>query len=178
MDSEDRSRLDSNLDKLRCNEESLKRRLEGEVGVVTALYDMVANATKIIDEKMSQNDKALEVARVEWREGIQDVNYHRQMIRMEQELLKLHIWIKQLVDNIHRMQRISLNVLMGQKLTLSDLLTLVDPLNFVAELERIERSLPAHIGFPRKGSGEINSNIFGLIKQGIAPQNKVRSCFT
>lgn len=45
MDSEDRARIDSNLDRVRSNEENLKRRLESEVGVVTALYDTVANAS-------------------------------------------------------------------------------------------------------------------------------------
>ncbi|KFB34793.1 hypothetical protein ZHAS_00000208 [Anopheles sinensis] len=172
MDSEDRARIDSNLDRVRSNEENLKRRLESEVGVATTLYDMVANASKDIDEKLGKNNEALQIARKEWKEGIRDMNHHRQMIRMEQELVKLNLWIVQLMNGINRKQRIALTALVKKKIPLSDLIIIVRPVEFMKEMKRLEHSLPLNLGFPRKSNDEINFRIMGLIKQRAVAINR------
>lgn len=165
MDSDDRARVDKNVDTLRKNEESLKNSINHQTSTVDAMYKFIDNSMLRIDDrikKVSDNFNKLE----QIVEGnLNFTNSIKNIVYLESELLEIGFRIQSLTESIKYYQNIIIQILLTKTQGMTWVIQLIEPSHIFSLLERAKSSLPKDVIFPKKKlNGEIISEILNLIE--------------
>uniref|UniRef100_A0A2M4CXJ7 Putative arac family transcriptional regulator n=1 Tax=Anopheles darlingi TaxID=43151 RepID=A0A2M4CXJ7_ANODA len=176
MDTDDRRRIDENMDVLRKNEESLKSSFSHQTHVIETMYKEITKATVQVEENMRKlNDwtKSIHNKTESWINFTTDV---KKMIALDQDLNEAGLWITQMIRHIEEQQELYLRILLQETLTASQILQLVNPKYLWTQLEVHSQNLPPHVSFPRGPLGHIVPELIHVIttEHTISPQSRVR----
>uniref|UniRef100_A0A2M4CX51 Putative arac family transcriptional regulator n=1 Tax=Anopheles darlingi TaxID=43151 RepID=A0A2M4CX51_ANODA len=172
MDSDDRRRIDENMDKIRGNEETLKHQVQLETSAINSIYDVVANASNHIDEKLKWIQENTETFAKEVESKLRITDGIKEILNIEEELLETGEWISQLTDSIKSRQNLILTILTGQELSIQNLIQLVDIRMIMGKLREQEKNVPKGTQFPRKRSGKIFPELLQGLKYTIQTNTK------
>lgn len=171
MDSNDRSRIDVNLDNLRGIEEKLNENINHQTFVVDSIFELLKNESELLDFKLKQIEGNGYEIDFKLTKGLNFTNNVKKLIYIESQLTELNTRIEHLLENIKLNQAIYMNVLLRNTLRIDELLNIIDPELFFLELENHEAKLPINIGFPRHPNGNIFPEILSLITYDFEPTN-------
>lgn len=172
MDSDDRTRVDTNLDTLRQNEESLKDSIKHQTNTVDAMYKFIDSSMIQVDTKMKQlsdNINALQYSAQENRDLSKSV---KTMLYWETELIEAGMQIQTLLERVKYNQNIILQLLLNKEQSTSWFVQLIEPATLFKLLEETENNLPGDVTFPRKKSnGNLLVDIINSMDVSYETQN-------
>uniref|UniRef100_A0A2M4ARJ5 Putative arac family transcriptional regulator n=1 Tax=Anopheles triannulatus TaxID=58253 RepID=A0A2M4ARJ5_9DIPT len=164
MDADDRTRVDTDMDRLRGNEERLGTVFTHQTNVVETLYQEIKRATDQVNNNLQQIRTADQAIRTEVEAGLNFTNQYRALLALEQDLSEAGLWITEMTRHIHRQQHLFLKVLLKSQLNGHEIAEIINPNRLLSELEGYSRQLPPRQTFPRRPNGGIAPEIIQNIE--------------
>lgn len=162
MDSDDRERLDSNMDTLRRNEENLKMELGHQIEVVNSMYDFLNNSALQMNSRLLTFYSNVANVSKEINEGLEMIDSFSKILVLESNLAELSFLVELVAQNIKTKQSNLIKLLLNDQLSLDKIFDLIEPSRLLQMLDKGDTNLNGRVGFPRKRNGHIYSEILGL----------------
>lgn len=163
MDSEDRERLDINMDKLRKNEEYLKQELGHQVEVVNSMYDFLNHSALQMNNRLSTFYNHIGNISEEINNGLTIINKFSEILVLESNLVELRFFIELVAKNLRIHQENAIRLLLNEQINIDMIFELIEPTNLVKIFDKADSTLGGKLGFPRKMNGNIYPELIGLL---------------
>lgn len=171
MDSDDRTRIDSNLDKLRKNEETLRNSLKHQTNTMDAMYKFVDVSVKHLDDRLKTINDQFNSLKSVVAEDLNFANSLRSTMEMETQLIEIGFRIQSLISELKDQQSLILHILMGSTNEISALIQLIEPTELIEMLVEANGKLSNGQTFPKKSNNEMVPGILNLMKVSYSTLN-------
>lgn len=165
MDSDDRTRVDKNVDALRRNEESLKNSVNHQTNTMDAMYKFMDNSMLQIDNRMKQITDNFNALQLIVEGDLNFTNSVKKIVYLESELLETGFRIQTLIENLKFHQNLILQILLGKDQGMTWTVQLLEPATIFKLLEETDARLPGDVTFPRSNTnGDLINEILNIIE--------------
>lgn len=163
MDSDDRERLDVNMDTLRKNEEKLKLEIGHQIEVVNSMYDFLNSSALQMNSRLSTFYNHIANISEEINKGLTTISKFSEILILENNLAELRVLIDVVAQNLKTHQENMIRLLLNEHINTDTLFDLIEPNNLFKILEKAETALEDQLYFPRKKNGNIYPELIGLL---------------
>lgn len=164
MDSDDRIRVDKNVDVLRKNEETLKDTINHQTTTVDAMYKFIDNSMVQIENRMKQVTDNFNTIHMVMEENMNFSKAIKRIIYLEAELIEIGFHIQTSIENLKYQQNLILQILLGKEQGMTWVIQLIEPSYIFKLLEKAYSKLPGDVTFiRRKINGDLNLELLNLI---------------
>ncbi|XP_055548464.1 uncharacterized protein LOC129732030 isoform X3 [Wyeomyia smithii] len=171
MDSDDRVRIDTNIDRLRKNEESLRTSITHQTGTLDAMYKFVDSSMYHVDDKIKKIMNNFNTVRKTVQDDLNFTSTIQNILYLESELMEIGFQLQTLINNLKDQQHIIIEILLGNTKGVSEMMQLVEISELVSLLHEAEDKLPNGLAFPGDGKSDILSGLLSIIEISYEPLN-------
>ncbi|XP_058820915.1 uncharacterized protein LOC131683118 isoform X1 [Topomyia yanbarensis] len=163
MDSDDRTRIDENMDKLRRNEERFNKNTEHQASAIEKIYNFVSNSTITMDKAVESNNKNFESLKTEIRNTLNRANDRDKDLYLEATLMEIGMWYNSMRQNLKLKQKTLIAILHAENTKSLDLAEIINPVQLIRTLDSEEATLNDNLTFPRRADGAIMPEILNTL---------------
>ncbi|XP_055541154.1 uncharacterized protein LOC129727380 [Wyeomyia smithii] len=171
MDSDDRIRVDINLDKLRRNEESLVLSLDHQTATIDAMYKFVDSSMLHIDDKMKNVMNTFNTLGKLVQDDLSFASTYKKALQLESELIEIGFRIQSLINDLNKQQNIILQVLLNKDNSITWFIQLLEPAILLQILKEAESKIKGGLEFPRRQNSGILSEILRITDVSFKTEN-------
>ncbi|XP_058816977.1 uncharacterized protein LOC131680276 [Topomyia yanbarensis] len=163
MDSDDRTRIDENMDKLRRNEERFNKNTEHQASAIEKIYNFVSNSTITMNKAVESNNKNFESLKTEIRNTLNRANDRDKDLYLEATLMEIGMWYNSMRQNLKLKQKTWIAILHAENTKSLDLAEIINPVQLIRTLDSEEATLNDNLTFPRRADGAIMPEILNTL---------------
>ena len=163
MDSEDRSRIDYDLGRLRQNENELERGIQHESDVAIETYNLVNKSVTHLDRNMAELQDELNSIRQEVSKSLNYTSHVKTTVALESKLIEMTFWLNNLCQSLEQKLDAIVAVLYGK--TNADLLEKLFPPHLLFKtMKDMEEKLEPGLSLPKNRDGHFLTHTWGQQK--------------